>query len=211
MYDSERRSRDYYERRARWYDWANRLVAVLRGVSDPRERRKAIGRLNLEPGHRVLEVSVGTGTNLPLMAERVGPTGRLYGLDISGAMISRCRQKLRRQGLKADLVLGEGAHLPFADHAFDAVLHHGGIAEFGDRRGAIAEMMRVARPAAKVVICDAGVPTDRPLSLVNRLLLRFQPIYAQEPPLDLIPAEAQNVRLSWFRGGGWYMIEFVNP
>src|SRR3990172_12498500 len=75
MYESERRSRDYYEGRARWYDWANRIAALLRGESATNEPRKAIRLLNLKPGQRVLEVSVGTGTNLPLLAEQVGPMG----------------------------------------------------------------------------------------------------------------------------------------
>ncbi len=209
MYETERRSRDYYEGRARWYDWANRIAALLRGVSGIRERRKAVRRLGLTPGDRVLEVSVGTGTNLPLIAEHVGPTGRLVGLDISPAMLSACRRKLRRQRLKAELVLGEAAHLPFADRSFDAVFHHGGIAEFGNRRGAIAEMTRVAKPGAKVVICDVGVPTDRKLSLISRLLLKFQPIYEQPPPVDLVPSRARDLRLGWFHGDAWYMIDFV--
>ena len=211
MYESERRSRDYYEGRARWYDWANRLAALLRVESATKERRKAVRRLNLKPGQRVLEVSVGTGTNVPLIAEHVGPGGRMVGLDISPNMLARCREKLRARGLAARLVEGEAAHLPFSDAAFDAVFHHGGIAEFGDRRGAIAEMVRVARPGARVVICDVGVPTDRKPSLVNRLLLKTQPDYDQPPPIDLIPPGVRDVNLSWFHGGGWYMIEFEKP
>ncbi len=135
----------------------------------------------------------------------------MVGLDISPAMLTRCRRKLRGRVLKADLVEGEAAHLPFSDDAFDAVFHHGGIAEFGDRRGAIEEMFRVARPGAKAVICDVGVPPDRPLSLMNRLLLRFQPIYDKPPPIDLVPSAARDVRLTWFRGGAWYMIEMTKP
>ena len=209
MYESERRSREYYEGRARWYDWANRMAALLRGESAANERREAIRGLNLKPGYRALEVSVGTGTNLPLIAEQVGPDGRMVGLDISPAMLARCRRKLRDHGLRADLVEGEAAHLPFRDDDFDAVFHHGGIAEFGDRKGAIAEMTRVARSGARVVVCDLGVPTDRRLSLLNRLLLRLQPGYRQQPPLDLVPPGAQDVRLSWFHNGAWYLIEFV--
>ncbi|MDO8612607.1 MAG: class I SAM-dependent methyltransferase [Dehalococcoidia bacterium] len=208
MYEKERRSRRYYEGRARWYDWANRLAALLRGESATNERRKAVRRVNLKPGHRVLEVSVGTGTNLPLIAKEVGPHGRMVGVDISPAMLARCRRRLREHGLRADLVEGEAAHLPFRDDDFDAVLHHGGIAEFGDKRGAIEEMIRVAKPGAKVVICDLGVPTDRKLSLVNRLLLKLQPVYAQTPPVDLIPPAARDLHVSWFHGGAWYMIEF---
>lgn len=210
MYDAERRSRDYYQGRARWYDWANRFAATVQGVSQRKERRRAIDRLELKSGQRVLEVSVGTGTNLPLMAEPVGPEGTLVGLDISRAMLSRCQQKLQRTVLGAHVVEGEAAHLPFPDSAFDAVLHHGGIAEFGDKRGAIEEMMRVARPGARIVICDAGLRPDRRPPLMSKLLLRLQPIYAQAPPLDLIPPRAREVRITWVRGGAWYLIDFVN-
>ena len=211
MYEKERRSRRYYNLAALWYDWGNRFTALLRGESATNERREAIRRLNLKPGYRALEVSVGTGTNLPLIAEQVGPDGRMVGLDISPAMLARCRRKLRRQGLSADLIEGEASHLPFAEGAFDAVLHHGGIAEFGDRRAGIEEMARVAKHGAKVVICDLGVPTDRKLSLVNRLLLKTQPPYAKPPPIDLVPPAARDVRLDWFHGGAWYLVEFVTP
>ncbi len=209
MYDREKRSRAYYEGRARWYDWANRAAALLRGVSGGRERRKAVGHLQLKPGQRALEVSVGTGTNLPLLSEQVGPDGCLVGLDISRGMLDRCRRKLLGQMPNPDLIEGEAAHLPFPDNAFDAVFHHGGLAEFGDRKGAIEEMVRVARPGAKVVICDVGVPLDRRLPFTSRLLLRFQPIYDQPPPLDLLPGGVTDVQLTWFHGGAWYLIDFV--
>jgi ubiquinone/menaquinone biosynthesis C-methylase UbiE len=108
------------------------------------------------------------------------------------------------------LVEGEAAHLPFRDGVFDAVLHHGGLAEFGDRRGAIAEMARVARADARVVICDVGLPTDRRLPLMSRLLLMMQPEYRKPPPIDLLPATITHAQLSWFGGGAWYMIDFDN-
>ena len=207
--DDSRDSRDFYDWWAPFYDATNRFAAWVRGASDAKERRKAVRRLGLEAGHRALEVSCGTGTNLPLLRERVGREGRVAGLDISSGMLRRCRSKMRRTRVRPGLVLGDAARLPFEDSSFDAVLHHGGIAEFPDKQGAIAEMARVAKPGAKVVICDPGVPTDRPLRWINRLLLKLQPLYASPPPVDLLPAEAQDVRLSWFRGDAWYMIEFV--
>ena len=210
MYERERRSRAYYDGRARWYNWSNRLAALLRGTSATRERRKPVRRLNLKPGDRVLEVSVGTGTNLPLIAKRIGDSGTLVGLDISLGMLGHCERKMRGR-VPVELVEGEAGHLPFAGGAFDAVLHHGGIAEFGDRGAAIAEMYRVVRPGGRVVVCDVGVPDDGRLSLVNRLLLLTQPEYKQPPPTDLVPGEAQDVRLSWYFGGAWYMIDFTKP
>jgi ubiquinone/menaquinone biosynthesis C-methylase UbiE len=101
----------------------------------------------------------------------------------------------------------DAGHLPFGDATFDAVFHYGGIAEFGDRAGAIREMVRVAKSGARIVICDVGLPTDRKLSLTSRLLLRAQPAYMRAPPLDLIPAEVTDTALSWFGGGAWYLIE----
>lgn len=206
MYDAERRSRTHYEARARWYDWANRFAALLRGTSQMRERRKAVARLGLQPGCRVLEVSVGTGTNLPLLADRLSAGGRPVGVDISRAMLRRCRQKAGRYGIAADLVEGEAAHLPFASETFDAVFHHGGFAEFGNKKAAVGEMMRVAKAGGTIVICDVGVPTDRKLPLVSRLLLRIQPEYAIPPPVDLMPP---NATLSWYAGNSWYLIEFA--
>jgi len=211
MYDAERRSRTYYERRAFVHDWANRAAALLRGVSEIKERAKAVERLALTPGQRALEVSVGTGTNVPLIAERLGADGRIVGVDISRGMLRRCHDKLRRRGRSADLIEGEAARLPFVSGTFDAVLHHGGFAEFGDKKGAVEEMMRVARPGGKIVICDPGLNRNGRLPIMSRLLLRMQPIYEHEPPLDVMPAQAAGLQLSWFHGGAWYLIEFSKP
>jgi ubiquinone/menaquinone biosynthesis C-methylase UbiE len=114
-----------------------------------RERRKAVGRLD-SPVGRVIEVSVGTGTNLPLLAERLGDSSRLAGIDISRAMLERAKEKAARHGIAADLIECEAAHLPFADATFDAVFHHGGFAEFGHKRRADRRLRRVParRPEA---------------------------------------------------------------
>lgn len=209
MHESDRRWRDFYDRWARMYDWGMRVSSLLRGFSDTGERRKLVSRLQLEPGQRVLEVSVGTGSNLPLVAEGVGLSGRLVGLDISIGMLRQCQKKLRRRRLRVELVEGEAAHLPFADGLFDGVLHFGGINEFGDKKTAIDEMMRVAKPGARIVISDEGLPLDRRVSLRHRLLLRLNPLYAHQPPMQLIPPQAKDVHLTWFRGDGCYLIDFA--
>lgn len=116
---------------------------------------------------------------------------------------------MRGRWVNADLVLGGAERLPFRDSCFDAVFHHGGLAEFGNKRSALAEMARVAKEGGKVVVCDAGLPADRPARWINRLLMKLQPLYAKPPPVDLLPDDALDVRVSWFRGDGWYMIEFV--
>ena len=160
-----RRSRDFYDWWAPFYDAANRMAALVRGASDSKERRKAVARLKQAVGGRMLEVSCGTGSNLPLLCEAVGDTGMVAGLDISAGMLRRGRFKLRRKNDYAWLLMGDATRLPFHEGSFDAVFHHGGIAEFPNKRAAIAEMTRVVRPGGKVVICDAGLPMDRKSSL----------------------------------------------
>jgi len=199
-----RRTRDFYDWWAPFYDATNWLAARLRGASDSAERRKAVDQLGLAPGMRVLEVSCGTGTNLPLLSE-----GLVAGVDISARMLRRCRNKLRRKSDQASLLLGDAAKLPFTDGSFDAVFHHGGLAELPNKRAAIAEMARVTRPGGKVVICDPGLPYDRPARWINRQMLKLQPAYAAPPPVRHLPAHAENVEVSWIRGEGWYLLEFT--
>jgi ubiquinone/menaquinone biosynthesis C-methylase UbiE len=165
----------------------------------------------LKSGDSVIEISVGTGTNLSHIAEAVGDSGQIVGLDISRGMLGVCGRKLTEKRITADLVEGEAGHLPFVDGAFDAVFHHGGIAEFGDKRGAIAEMVRIVTPGGRVVVCDVGVGEDGQTPLMNRFLLQFQPEYNLPPPMSLIPDAAQNVRLRWYFGKSWYMIDFTKP
>ena len=208
--EQEKSQRDMYNRIAGIYDVTIGVGALLRGFSDTGERRKMVALLNLKPGYRVLEVSVGTGTNLPLLAQGAGPEGTLVGLDISPGMLTRCRRKLRRWRLAADLVEGEAAHLTFADGAFDAVLHFGGINAFGARKAAIEEMVRVARPDAKIVISDEGLPPDRKVSFRTRLVARSSSLYSSRPPVDLLPPQAKDVHVTWFRGDACYLIDFVN-
>jgi ubiquinone/menaquinone biosynthesis C-methylase UbiE len=208
--DHGQKSRTYYDRRARKYDWANRFAAFLRGTSPTRERRKAVRRLRLKPGDRVLEVCVGTGTNIPLMGERAERLS-LVGLDISRGMLAVCADKLARLGITTQLIEGSAERLPFRDESFDAVLHHGGIAEFGDKQTAINEMFRVVQREGRVLICDVGIHEDGTTPLMNGLLLLLQPKYAAPPPMNLLPASAKDVHLSWFFRNSWYMIELTKP
>lgn len=210
-HDSDRRFRAFYDRWAPYYDWGIGLGALLRGFSDLKERRRLVESLRLAPGQRVLEVSVGTGSNLPLIAGGAGASGRLIGLDISRGMLARCQRKLRRRGVAADLIEGEGSRLPFASAVFDGVLHFGGINEFGDKEGAIAEMMRVAKPGARIVIADEGIDPARRLTLRDRLVAKISPLYDHLPPVDLIPPHARDLRVRYFRGGMCYLIDFTNP
>ena len=95
-----RRTRDFYDWWAPFYDATNWLAARLRGASDSAERRKAVDQLGLAPGMRVLEVSCGTGTNLPLLR----PWGKrgswqewIYRRGCCGVAVISCAGRATKQ------------------------------------------------------------------------------------------------------------------
>ena len=209
--ESDRRSQILYDRRARTNDLQLRVAALLQGVWEPSERRKFVSQLELTPGLRVLEVAVGTGSNLTLIGDEVGPKGRVTGLDLSRAMLRQGGRKFRRLRQNAALIQGEASQLPVADNTFDVVLHFGGFKNFGNQKRALEEMIRVARRGAKIVISEKCVPPDKRYSVRGWLLLRLDPLLADPPPLDLIPSTVNNLHSSWFWRKTAYMISFTKP
>lgn len=140
-----------YERIASSYDRTLRLMLLLLGIWEPRARRRdLIAPLELKRGAWVLEVGTGTGSNLLIIAKKIGKSGKLFALDLSPGMLAIAREKLAKKRLEAEFFLGNGAYLPYKDDMFDAVLHFGGINAFGEKGRAIAEMVRVAKPGAKM-------------------------------------------------------------
>ncbi|MBI4317199.1 MAG: methyltransferase domain-containing protein [Chloroflexi bacterium] len=84
-------------------------------------------KLELKAGDQVLEVSVGTGANLSYVAERIGPTGKIYGIDISEGMLAQARKKLAGIPCPVDLQSANAEDLPFPSDCFDAVLSFGAM------------------------------------------------------------------------------------
>ncbi len=201
--------RQYTEKDARSYDRLVRLLSLLLGCWEPRERRKIVDLLDLRPGMRVLEVSVGTGANLPFLARRVGAEGQRYGLDLSAAMLGVARKRAAAVGCPVHLVRGDAVNLPFVDEAFDAVLHFGGVNLFGDRARALAEMVRVAKPGATLVVGDEGMSERRRGSVLGRRLLRMNSLYRFRPPFPLLPWEGiENVQLHWVWREVFWLLRF---
>lgn len=99
-------------------------------------------------GQAVLDVACGTGIVARAAAERVGPTGRATGVDLNEGMLAVARR------VRPDLEWRQGdvAALPFPDGSFDVALCQMALMFFPDRRAAVREMVRVARPGGVVAL-----------------------------------------------------------
>lgn len=201
------RSRKLWDRIARFYDWIAPLTGVIQGVSGAEIQRDLIARLDLRPGHAVLETAAGTGSNLKVIAEQMGDQLTTFGLDLSPRTLTRAARKLRDLR-PPELVVGNATHLPFADNVFDAVLDGYGTKYYSDKGRAIREMLRVVKPEGKVVITDLGLPPEKPRSFRQRLLLLWIPGFADGPALDAIPADVRDLKLEWDAHETAYTIEF---
>ncbi|MBI5275528.1 MAG: bifunctional demethylmenaquinone methyltransferase/2-methoxy-6-polyprenyl-1,4-benzoquinol methylase UbiE [Burkholderiales bacterium] len=109
---------------------------------------------NPQPGGRVLDLAGGTGDLARAFAKRVGATGTVVHTDINEAMLKTGRDRLLDSGLVLPTVVCDAEKLPFADDSFDFVTVGFGLRNMTHKDRALAEMNRVLRPGAKLLVLE---------------------------------------------------------
>lgn len=104
------------------------------------------------PGDRVLDVACGTGALSRALAQRVGRSGRVVGLDHTAAMLEVAAGQPAPGGAEIEFVQGSAEQLPFADGEFSLVTCQQGLQFVPDRVPALAEFRRVLGPAGRAGI-----------------------------------------------------------
>ncbi len=141
-----------YQNWAKVYEW---LTPIYLLGNEKRLRRETIGSLHLQPGQTVLDVACGTGRNFPLILEKIGPSGKLVGVDYTAAMLDRARERVKREGWRnVELIRGDAARIDLG-REFDAALCTLAIGVIPDYRGALDRMVAHLKPGAWLAIGDA--------------------------------------------------------
>jgi ubiquinone/menaquinone biosynthesis C-methylase UbiE len=104
-------------------------------------------------GEQVLDVACGTGIVTRLAAPRLGPSGRVVGVDLNPAMLEVARSIPAPEGAAIDWRESSALALPLPDDTFDLALCQAGLQFFPDRLKALQEMYRVLRPGGRAAIC----------------------------------------------------------
>lgn len=149
---------DVYQKRARIYELAV-YGCYLLGFPIGRYRRLSVEALAPRPGDAIVEIGCGTGMNFPLLQTRVGPGGKIIGVDISEAMLKQAQERVKSAGwTNVDLVLSSAADYSFPDRV-DGIIATGVLTYEPDYDDVIARGAEALLPGRRWVVFDYKMPS----------------------------------------------------
>ena len=152
------------------YDFLNHTLSL--GI-DRLWRKKALKFLKEDQPKLILDIATGTG-DFAIAALKLNPE-KVIGVDISKGMLEVGKEKIKKMGLedKIELSLGDSEGLEFEENKFDAVIVAFGVRNFEHLEEGLADMYRVMKENAKVVILEFSRPRLFPFKQLYNFYFRW--------------------------------------
>ncbi|MEJ8778115.1 demethylmenaquinone methyltransferase [Pseudogracilibacillus sp. ICA-222130] len=153
----EERVHGVFEKISEQYDTMNSIISFKRHIA---WRKNVMKKMDVEKGAKALDICTGTGDWALALAEAVGPSGEVIGLDFSENMLKVAQEKKKNAHVEhVTFIQGNAMELPFDDNSFDYVTIGFGLRNVPDYNQVIQEMYRVVKPGGKVVCLETSQPT----------------------------------------------------
>jgi demethylmenaquinone methyltransferase/2-methoxy-6-polyprenyl-1,4-benzoquinol methylase len=153
------------------YDFMNRFLSA--GI-DMRWRKKAIKKLRPDNPKTILDIATGTG-DMAILACRLLNPDRIEGIDISARMLELGKKKIDKEGLsnRIHLQIGDSEAINFTDNSFDGGMAAFGVRNFENLEKGLAEIYRVLKPGAQLVVLEFSKPKTRGMNSLYRLYMKI--------------------------------------
>jgi SAM-dependent methyltransferase len=126
---------------------------------------------SIKPGEVIVDLGSGGGLDVFLAAQRVGPTGRAIGIDMTPAMIDRARRNAQEGGVtNVEFHLASIDTLPLPDASVDCIISNCVINLATDKSAVFREMFRVLKPGGRVAVSDIALKKQLPFELARDIL-----------------------------------------
>ncbi len=130
----------------------------------------ALAKLN--PGEIVLDLGSGGGIDVLLSAQRVGPGGKAYGLDMTDEMLALARENQRKAGVEnVEFLKGEIENIPLPDNSVDVIISNCVINLSADKGRVLREACLVLKPGGRFAVSDVVTRGEIPAEVRHSMLL----------------------------------------